>query len=86
MTARQPDALAALDEALAHAKLRRWPTGQLREARDAAANLAHAGRRVTDAFRALGTARGALAESRARQECEAAMLALDAALAPFPRP
>lgn len=63
-----------------------------RDARHAAAELAaqadaridaleSAGRRVTDAFRALGLAEFPRERTSAKHECEQAMLALDAALA-----
>lgn len=42
--------------------------------------LRAAGQRVTDAFRALGTAKPGVATSIKHHECEAAMLALDAAI------
>ena len=53
----------------------------LRAKADRAERLAEAGRRVTAAFRALGeTTAWTRAAEQARYECEAAMLALDAAL------
>ena len=42
--------------------------------------LIEAGERVTAAFRSLGTARGVVTTAKAAAECEAAMLALDAAI------
>lgn len=54
----------------------------IRETRDARiATLEAAGKRVTDAFRAMGAAHGVIACNRARVECEASLVALDAALA-----
>ena len=47
---------------------------------DRVAALVEAGERVTAAFRAHGKAHGIVDDARTRQECEAAMLALDAAL------
>jgi hypothetical protein len=41
---------------------------------------------VTDAFRSMGTAHGVVACNRARVECEASLVALDAALAKAGQP
>lgn len=53
------------------------------EARASVEELANSARRVTAAFRGLGTANGVMATIETRRECERAMVALDAALAAF---
>lgn len=73
--------VCALESALAQAPAVRVTDEMLAEERARAERLAEAGRRVTAAFRALGEATAwTRAAEQARHECEAAMLALDAAL------
>ncbi len=66
-----------------------WPTSKRTEVEtkanglliETAPELLKAGKRVTNAFSVYGASKFFMDETRARQECEAAMLALDAAIA-----
>lgn len=78
------DPLAALANAVTFATAYHLPNSasDYEAAHAAVAKLASAGKRVTAAFRAHGRTI-APDGGKTRAECEAAMLALDAALAPF---
>ena len=77
MSAQPVDVLAVLDRMAG----RQLATHEAWATRAAVAELIEAGKRVTQAFRDLGASRSMSSDLLCRRECEAAMVAFDAALA-----